>query len=61
MGLLSGVMRRFMAAYQEGLQMSCPVHRTTEKVVKRARQRREQIRTAVAQHKEAKGKKRSAS
>lgn len=55
MGLFDGLVRRFVAAYQEGLQMSCPVHRTTDKVVKRARKRREQIRTAVE-----KGKKRVA-
>lgn len=55
MGLFDKAINGFLAAYREGLQMSCPVHRTTEKVVKRARKRHEQIRTAVE-----KGKKRVA-
>lgn len=51
MGWMTNVSKRFIAAYQEGLQMSCPVHRAKEKAAERVQKRREQIRTVVAKRK----------
>lgn len=51
MNWLDEMTRRFLAAYREGLQMSCTVHREHhEKFVEKARQRREKIRSAIAAH-----------
>ena len=55
MGLFDKAINGFLAAYREGLQMSCPVHRATQKAAQKVQKRREQIRTAVT-----KGKKRPA-
>lgn len=60
MGLFDKAIDRFLAAYREGLVMSCPVHRTGQKAVKHMAKRHEQIRTAVNQRKSAKAEKRTA-
>lgn len=51
MGWLDQISRRFLAAYREGLQMSCTVHcERREKFIERARERREKVRSAFAAH-----------
>lgn len=49
MGWLDEIGRRFIAAYREGLQMSC-THRCERRAefVERARKRREKVRSVIA-------------
>lgn len=58
MSLLNDAMRRFWAAYQEGLTMSCPVHKATRNAVKSLKKRHEEGRTITSaiQRKAAKRK-----
>lgn len=48
MRVLNDAIRRFLAAYQEGLTMSCPVHKATKNAVKSLKKRHEEGRTTIA-------------
>lgn len=48
MSLLNNAVRRFLAAYQEGLTMSCPVHKATKNAVKSLKKRHEKNRNTLA-------------
>ncbi|MBS0481034.1 MAG: hypothetical protein JSR96_02585 [Proteobacteria bacterium] len=48
MGLIDRLTRQFLAAYREGLQMSCTHHcERTKQFAENARKRREKIRSAL--------------
>ena len=48
MRVLNDAVRRFLAAYREGLTMSCPVHKATKNAVKSLKKRHEKGRTTFA-------------
>ena len=47
MGWVDSVVSRFLVAYREGLEMSCPAHEARQRVAARIERRREAIRATI--------------
>lgn len=51
MGWMEDACRRFLAAYRDGLQLSCTVHcERKQQLIEKARKRREKIRSSLNRH-----------
>ncbi len=47
MGWVDSVVSRFLAAYREGLEMSCPAHKVRQRAAMRMERRRDAIRATI--------------